>query len=174
MIKTVSLVLMAALALPGRLAAQTAGAPKDAAAAAREQLGFIVGTWTVEGMEKTMTETCEWFQDRSHVVCNAELVTPSGVRKSVSVLSYSARRGRHAYYHYGSSGVVNEMDAFVAGGVLLATAERQIGPDLVREQVRMAPRGDGSYDFKEETSTNGGPWTTTTSIRYLRKTEAPK
>jgi hypothetical protein len=108
------------------------------------------------------------------VVCNAEFVTPSGVKKSVSVLSYSARKGRHAYYHYGSSGVVNEMDAVVADGVLLATAERQIGPDLVREQVRMTPRGDGSYDFKEETSTNGGPWTTTTSIRYLRKADAPK
>ena len=170
---TVNLVLMAAaMALSGRLTAQAAGDPQESAA--REQLAFIVGTWTVEGMEETMTERCEWFQNRSHVVCNTEIAAPSGVRKSVSVLSYSARRGRHAYYHYSSSGVVNEMDAFVADGTLLATAERQVGPDLVREQVRMTPRDDGSYDFKEETSTNGGPWTTTTSIRYLRKADVPK
>ena len=161
------------------IGAARAGAQADAAAAkatearAREELGFIVGTWTVEGMEKTLTDRCEWFE-RAHVVCTAEVITPSGVKKSVSVFSYSARRGRHAYYHYGSSGVVNEMDAFVSGGTLLATAERQVGRDLVREQVRMTPRGDGSYDFKEETSTNGGPWTVTTSIRYLRKAQAPQ
>lgn len=150
------------------------GEPKRDAAKAREQLAFIVGTWTIEGMEKDFTETCSWYQNRSHVVCNSESTGPSGVQTGVSVFSYSARTGRYAYYHYGSSGVFNAMDVFVGDRSLIATAERVVGPDLVREQVTMARRADGSYDFREETSKNGGPWQLSTSFHYIPKVSPPE
>lgn len=156
------------------LTAQDSGSDvRRQAAEARERLGFLVGTWTVEGMEDKWTEICEWYQNRSHIVCNSEIATPSGLLYGVSVFSYSERKQRYAYYHYASSGVANEMDVFIDNGSLLATYERQIGADLVREQVTMVPRGDGTYDFREDTSTNGGPWKTGTSIHYIPKQRPP-
>lgn len=147
---------------------------KEVAARQRERLEFLIGTWTVESMEDSFTETCEWYHQRSHVVCSSETVTAGGTRKGVSVFSYSTRKGRYVYYHYGSSGVANEMDVFIVDKSLLATYERQVGADLVREQVWMTPRADGTYDFREDDSTNGGPWTTVASVHYLRKAAAAR
>lgn len=140
----------------------------------REQLAFIVGTWTIEGMEGAFTETCEWYHNRSHVVCSSESHEPSGVQKGVSVFSYSARTGRYAYYHYGSSGGVKAMDVFLGEGSLMATTEGQVGTDWVREQVTMARRPDGSFDFREEKSLNGGPWKVSTTFHYLSKAALAK
>jgi hypothetical protein len=147
----------------------------DAANAAenpRELLSMIAGDWTVEGREDSFRETCEWFHNRSHLVCTSESRRPAGTSRGVSVFSYSEAKGRFLYYHYGSSGVAVAMDAFLRDGSLFATAERQAGTDLLREQVRMTPRADGTFDFVEEVSTNGGPWKTTTQVHYIRRAPA--
>jgi hypothetical protein len=138
-----------------------------AAESPRELLSMMVGTWTQEGREDTFTETCAWFHNRSHVVCNSESRRASGTSRGVSVFSYSDEKQRFVYYHYGSSGVAVEMDVFLRDGGLYATAERQSGADVTREQVSMTPRTDGSFDFVEESSTNAGPWKTTARVRYI-------
>lgn len=139
----------------------------------RDRLGWLIGTWTIEGRESSFTEVCDWFHHRSHVVCNSESRGTSGVRKGVSVISYSDLKKRFLYYHYGSSGVAVEMDVFIEGHSLMATAERLEGDDLVREQVWMTPTPDGSADFREDVSKNGGPWETRTRFRYLRVLPSP-
>lgn len=153
--------------------AKAAPAP-DAARLARDKLGFLVRAWTVEGKEDTFTETCDWFHDRSHVVCNSETVTPEKISKGVSVFSWSAQTGRYLYYHYGSSGVAVEMDVFLVDGGLMATYEREVGRDLVREHVWMMPRPDGSFDFREDDSVNGGPWKTVAQFHYIEKRAGSK
>jgi hypothetical protein len=158
---------LAACAVESGAAADEALATADAAA--REKLAFIIGTWTIEGMEDTFTETCEWFHNRSHVVCNSEERSADGVSKGVSVFSWSPRLGRHLYYHYGSSGAAHPMDVFIVDRTLRATHERRVGNDLIREQVLITPRPDGGFDFLEETSTNGSPWTESVRLRYVRR-----
>ena len=113
-----------------------------------------------------------WFEGGSHVVCNSESQGKSGLRKGVSVISYSDPDRRFVYYHYSSSGVAVAMDVFVGDRMLIATAERRSGGDVVREQVWMTPNPDGSYYFREDTSTNGGPWITSTRFRYVRRSKA--
>lgn len=135
----------------------------------RARLDWLAGDWTIEGREQSFRETCAWFHERSHLVCNSESQGKSGLRKGVSVISYSDAGGRFVYYHYGSSGVVVAMDVFIGDRALIATAERRTGGDLVREQVWMTPNADGSYEFREETSTNGGPWTVSARFRYIRR-----
>lgn len=137
----------------------------------RERLQMIEGHWTIEGREKTFNERCTWFADRSHMVCNSESRGKSGtVRRGVSVMSYSDDTRRFLYYHYGNSGVVQALDLFVENGVLMATGERSADGALIRTQVRMSPRVDGSFDFLEHESKNAGPWEKTAEVHYIRVT----
>lgn len=139
----------------------------------REAMKIIEGEWTIEGAEATFRETCEWFHLRSHMVCNSESRRKDGsVKRGVSVFSFSDEKGRFVYYHYGSSGIVVVHDVFFDGPTLLATGERRDGNDLIRNQVKMSPRSDGSYDFVEQESTNGGPWIESARVHYIRRAAA--
>lgn len=133
----------------------------------RERLSFLIGEWTIEGRENSLRDTCEWFHNRSHVLCTADTRTASGLKKSVSVFSYSEDLGHYLYYHYGSSGVVAGQAAFFVDQTLTTTSERKEGRDIVREQVWVIPRADGSFDLHEDVSRNGGPWTTTVRVHYV-------
>lgn len=139
-----------------------------AAESPRELLSFLAGSWTVEGREDSFTETCTWFQNRTHMVCNSESRRPKGTSRGVSVFSYAEDKKRFLYYHYGSSGVAVAMDVFLRDGRMYATAERDNAGELTREQVTITPRTDGSFDFVEETSTNASPWQVTTRVHYVR------
>ena len=135
----------------------------------RERLQMLEGDWTLEGREATFRETCAWFPRRSHMVCNSESHGKSGVRNGVSVMSYADEKQRFVYYHYGSSGVVQALDLFLEEGVLRATGERLVGTDLIRTQVSMVRRADGSFDFHEQESKNAGPWESTARLHYVRR-----
>lgn len=153
--------------------ALVASSASVSAAEPRERLAFLVGDWTIEGREASFREVCEWFPGRSHVVCNSESRRDTGTSRGVSVLSYSDEKKRHVYYHYGSSGAVSVMDIFTDGNSLVATGQKIVGADVIREQVWMTPRGDDRFEFREQTSTNGGAWETTAHFTYVRRA-APK
>lgn len=140
----------------------------------RERLSMLVGDWTIEGRQDSFREVCEWYHKQSHVVCNSESSGPKGIRKGVSVFSYSEELGRYAYYHYGSSGVAVAQRIFFQGTTLISTVELEKGADIVREQVWVTPLADGSMELREETSKNGGPWEQTVRFRYIRRTPAKR
>jgi hypothetical protein len=141
----------------------------------RERLQMLEGEWTLEGREDTFRETCSWFHKRSHMVCNSESRKADGTfGRGVTVMSWSEEKQRFLYFHYGSSGRTVAHDLFLRDGVLYGTGERPEGTDLVRFQVRMAPRADGSFDFVEEESKNAGPWTKSAEVHYVRVKPAAK
>ena len=135
----------------------------------RERLSMLVGDWTIEGRQDSFREVCEWYYKQSHVVCSSESSGPKGIRKGVSVFSYSEATGRYAYYHYGSSGVAVAQRIFFQGNTMISTVELEKGPETVREQVWLTPLADGSMEFREEASKNGGPWEPTVRFRYIRR-----
>lgn len=136
----------------------------------RERLSMLVGDWTLEGREDSFREVCDWYHQQSHVVCTSESSGPKGIRKGVSVFSYSDASGRYSYYHYGSSGVAVAQRIFFQGNTLISTVELEKEGGVVREQVWVTPLADGSMDFREEVSTNGGPWEPSVRMRYIRRT----
>lgn len=155
-----TLVLLALF--PPRFYAQpaSASAPKPV-----EALAFLIGDWTIEGREATFSETCTWFANRAHVVCQSKTPKSSGM----SVFSYASDKQRLVYYHYGSSGAAVAMDIFTEGRALIGTREVLLSGDLVREQVWMTPKDEDHFVFREQTSRNGGPWQTTTEFVYARR-----
>jgi hypothetical protein len=162
MLRTTTLMVFLLALSPGSSHAQPApeSAPKPV-----EQLAFLIGDWTIEGREATFSETCAWFRNRSHVVCQSTTSKSSGV----SVFSYAVEKQRLVYYHYGSSGAAVAMDVFTDSRSLVGTREVTADGALIREQVWMTPRDADHFVFREQTSKNGGPWQTTTEFVYARR-----
>src|SRR5687768_3879360 len=68
-------------------------------AESRARLEMFVGSWTVLGQEDSFSETCEWYHNKSFVVCNSEERQPHGMFKGVSILGYSELAGTYTYYN---------------------------------------------------------------------------
>ena len=135
---------------------------------ARARLNAFVGDWTVAGQEDSYSEICEWYQNRSFVVCNTEEKRAQTVAKSVSVLGFSETSGTYTYYSFGSSGGGRNLTGFLRGDEWIFTGERAIRGEMVRYQVSIKPTTIG-LAFREERSTNGGPWMVVAEFNYIRK-----
>src|SRR5258706_5451676 len=135
---------------------------------ARARLDALVGSWTVSGQEDSYSEICEWYHNRSFIVCNSEEKRPQGVSKSVSVLGVSDLLGMYTYYNFSSSGGSRYLNGFLRGEEWLFTGERSVRGDMVRYQVSLKPRTSG-FAFREETSTNGAPWIVAAQFDYVRR-----
>jgi len=135
---------------------------------ARARLEVLVGSWTVSGKEESYSEICEWYQNRSFVVCNTEEKRSQGVWKSVSILGFSELSGMYTYYNYNSSGSSRSLNGFVRGDELLFTGEHPVRGDMVRYQVSVKPTSSG-LAFREERSTNGAPWVVAAQVDYIRR-----
>jgi hypothetical protein len=134
----------------------------------RERLEMFVGSWTIPGQENSYSEICEWYHNRSFIVCNTEEKRPQGVSKSVSVLGFSELSGMYTYYSFGSSGGSRLLNGFLRGDEWLFTGERPVRGDMVRSQVSIKPTTSG-FAFREERSTNGAPWIVAARVDYIRR-----
>ena len=137
-----------------------------------KKLSAIVGHWTIQGMEDRYLEICEMYQGGYFLVCNTEFKTKSGgLSKGVSIMGYSTEGKHITYYHYGSSGESQTLKGKIDEvGNLFFEGEELIEGKLTKTRVAMNKAGE-NYNFKEETSVDNGPWTTSTEIVYLRVKE---
>jgi hypothetical protein len=115
------------------------------------RLAHIVGDWTVEGQEATYRETCEWYKDRSFVVCST--TDSSDGSASQSILGYSAFEARFTYYNFGNGGTSNVRSGYPHGDSgLVYTLERRNPSGYYRVTTYVLPQSDGRLHFREETA----------------------
>ncbi len=147
---------------------QANGQPKEPSTE-HKKLSAIVGRWTIQGMEDRYLEICEMYQGGYFLVCNTEFKTKSGgLSKGVSIMGYSTEGKHITYYHYGSSGESQTLKGRIdEEGNLFFEGEELIKGKLTKTRVAMNKAGE-NYNFKEETSVDNGPWTTSTEIVYIR------
>jgi hypothetical protein len=156
--------ILAALLIAGCSSAAAAGVhPADV----EQRLSFLVNDWTIEGAEATYRENCEWYADRSFVVCNTvdrEGGTPA---QSVSILGWSAGSQNYTYHHYGQNGRSRSETCFANElGGLTCLAERRDGPKLIESRSHIWPVQGGAA-FRNERSENGGSWKETVRLKYV-------
>lgn len=137
--------------------------------AEHKKLLAIVGRWTIEGMEDTFLETCEMYPGGYFLVCNTEFKTQSGgLNKGVSILGYSTEGNHVTYYNYSSSGESRTLKGKIdETGNLFFEGEELIKGKSIKSRVVMTKNGE-NYNFKEDTSIDNGPWTTSTEFVYTR------
>ena len=135
------------------------------------RLAAIVGDWTIAGQEATFRETCEWYRNRSFVVCTS--ADSSDASTSQSILGYSAAEGRFTYYNFGSGGGSNARSGYPHGeNGIVYTLERRTAAGVVRATTFLTPQPDGRFHFREERSVNGGPWHEAANFHYVRRNAA--
>lgn len=156
------------LALAFLTAAQGAS-PGVHAAEIEARLAPLVGDWTIAGQEASYRETCEWYRNRSFVVCTSTDSSDNSI--SQSILGYSAIEARFTYYNFGSAGTSNSRFGYPLGANgLVYTLERRSSAGHVRATTFVAPQADGRVHFREERSINGGPWNEVANFHYVRRT----
>ena len=132
-----------------------------------QRLSFLVNDWTIQGAEATYREHCEWYAQRSFVVCNTvgrEGGTPT---HSVSILGWSAASQNYTYHHYGQSGRSRSETCFANElGGLTCLNERRDGAKLIESCSHIWPVSGGAA-FRNERSENGGPWKETVRLKYV-------
>jgi hypothetical protein len=132
------------------------------------RLAPLVGDWTIPGQEASYRETCEWYRNRSFVVCTS--TDSSDNSMSQSILGYSASEGRFTYHNYGSAGTSNSRFGYPLGeNGLVYTLERRSSAGHVRATTYVTPQPDGRVHFREERSVNGGPWSEAANFHYVRR-----
>lgn len=133
------------------------------------RLAPLVGDWTIPGQEASYRETCEWYRNRSFVVCTSTDSTDNSV--SQSILGYSAIEGRFTYHNYGSTGTSNSRFGYPLGeNGIVYTLERRSSAGHIRATTFVMPQADGRVHFREERSINGGPWNEVANFHYVRRT----
>lgn len=132
-----------------------------------QRLAFLVNDWSIAGSEATYRETCEWYADRSFVVCNSEDRESGKQVRSVSILGWSAATQNYTYHHYAQNGRSRSETCFASShGGLTCLGQRRDGPKLIESRSHIWPLSGGAA-FRNERSENGGPWKNTVALKYV-------
>jgi hypothetical protein len=153
------------------LAAVLVASPAMAGVHATEveaRLGVLVGDWTVVGREATYRDTCDWFGDRSFVICT----TRNSAKDSLdqAIVGYSEEVGHYTYYSFGNGGESNARIGFPSGerGLVLTTEQHQPA-GVTRITTLLEPQADGRLRIREDRSVDGGQWSMTAEIFYVAR-----
>lgn len=153
----------AALLLAGPGAALAGAHPPEV----EHRLSFLVNDWTIHGAETTYREHCEWFAERSFVVCNTEDRESGQPVRSVSILGWSAADQNYTYHHYAQNGRSRSETCFANDlGGLTCLGRRREGAKLIDTRSHIWP-ADGGAGFRAERSENGGAWKETVALTYV-------
>jgi hypothetical protein len=133
------------------------------------RLAFLVHDWTIEGMEGAYRETCEWYHERSFVVCNTTETEDGKVLRSVSILGWSAQSRAYTYHHYSSTGRSrSEVGYPTPEGGMVFLGERQSAAGATQYRSVLRPRSPGpGFHFAQTRSVNGGPWEPSADFQYV-------
>ena len=157
------IVAAALLAIP--LAPVAAGAPE-----VEHGLAFLVGEWTIAGMEDNYRDSCTWFDDRAFVVCNTRDGRHGKPQHHVAVIGWSAAAGNYTYLSYGQDGSSRNEPCFVnnqKGLTCLGESRGKDGFTQIRSYIWPTPTGLG---IRQERSLNGGAWKDVGEVAYIPKT----
>ena len=142
----------------------SAGAPQ-----VEQDLAFLVGEWTIAGVEDRYHDSCAWFDDRSFVVCDTKDGRHGRPQHHVAVLGWSAHAGNHTYLSYAQDGSSRSETCFtnaLKGLTCLGERRGEDGLTQIRTHFWPVPNGLG---LRQERSLNGGPWKDVGQLEYIRR-----
>jgi hypothetical protein len=133
------------------------------------RLAFIVGDWTVSGSDAVYSDNCQWFDDRSFVVCDTRDARKGPLHHSVAVIGYSAAAGNFTYQQYDNSGRERTETCFANDeSGLTCLGDRHDGADLTQTRSYIWPN-TGGLGIRQEKSTNAGSWSNVGQVQYVRR-----
>ena len=138
-----------------------------------QQLAFMVGDWTIKGLEANYRDNCTWFDARSFVICDTT-DNRRGNHHSIAVLGWSAAGGHYTYQQYDESGRSRTEPCYANGDKgLTCLGEMRTKDGLVQTRSFIWPTASG-LGIRQEKSVNAGPWTDVGRVDYVRRAGSPQ
>jgi hypothetical protein len=133
-----------------------------------KQFAFIVGDWTIKGLEAAYRDNCVWFDSNSFVVCDTT-DRRRGNHHSIAILGWSASGKHYTYQQYDDSGR-GRSEACYANNEMGLTCLGQVetGDGLVQTRSHIWPTTTG-LGIRQEKSVNAGPWSDVGRVDYIRR-----
>ena len=138
-----------------------------------QQLAFMVGDWTIKGLEANYRDNCTWFDARSFVICDTT-DNRRGNHHSIAVLGWSAAGGHYTYHQYDESGRSRTEPCYANSEKgLTCLGEMRTKDGLVQTRSFIWPTASG-LGIRQEKSVNAGPWTDVGRVDYVRRAGSPQ
>jgi hypothetical protein len=135
----------------------------------QKKLDAFVGKWQTEiefkgtsPSKASGTEDCEWFANL-HVVCHSELTGPTGLYRSMRIISYVAAMKQYAVYSIDSFGYAALTMGTNAGGTWTFTSSGQGW----KTRLVMKMSGNSSTSVADYAGADG-KWVTTATSKSTR------
>ena len=133
-----------------------------------QQLAFMVGDWTIKGLEANYRDNCTWFDARSFVICDTT-DNRRGNHHSIAVLGWSAAGGHYTYHQYDESGRSRTEPCYANSEKgLTCLGEMRTKDGLVQTRSFIWPTATG-LGIRQEKSVNAGMWTDVGRVDYIRR-----
>jgi len=128
-------------------------------------LAKLVGTWTIEGKEKSYRETCRWFHGRRHVVCETQSTKSDGsVSHGMSILAFVPGKG-YVYTGIGSGG---RYETYQGGTYEQGVLEYLDRTAEGTTRIRVGPFTDATrVPFRVHASKDGADWELVDEFVYV-------
>ena len=150
------------------IAMLTAAAANAHPAEVEQQLAFMVGDWTIKGLEANYRDNCTWFDARSFVVCDTA-DNRRGNHHSIAVLGWSGAGGHYTYHQYDESGRSRTEPCYANSEKgLTCLGEMRTKDGLVQTRSYIWPTATG-LGIRQEKSVNAGMWTDVGRVDYIRR-----
>jgi hypothetical protein len=135
-----------------------------------ESLAFYEGSWVSSHKDQAgVQEVCKWQEGgRRHIVCRSRRQTPDGMRESLGVYSFDARRGEYVFHGFGARGGISfEHGQRIPGGFQFFS-EEGAGAEQTRTRFTIEESTGGKVSTVSEESKAGGPWVVVEKVDYVR------
>lgn len=134
-----------------------------------QRLAFIIGNWTIAGWQAKYQDDCQWFDNRSFVVCDTRDARQGTPHRSIAVIGWSAADRHYTYQQYDDRGRARAETCFQneqAG--LTCLGERRASDGLTQTRTHITPVA-GGLALRQDKSVNAGPWTEVGQLKYVTR-----
>ena len=133
------------------------------------RLAFIVGDWTVAGADSVYSDNCQWFDDKSFVVCDTRDARKGVLHHSIAVLGYSTTAANYTYQQYDNGGGGRNETCFANDqGGITCLGQRRDGAQLTETRSYIWPN-TGGLGIRQEKSVNAGAWSEVGQVQYVHR-----
>jgi hypothetical protein len=123
------------------------------------RLDAFAGKWTIdgesEGEKYTLTETCEWFAGRFHIVCQRAGKGPVGSLAGQSIITWDPAAKAYALISINSNGASVLAHAMPAGDVWTWNGTLLIGERFLKVRLTMTRQSPAAYTYSIDGSIDG-------------------
>jgi uncharacterized protein DUF1579 len=135
-----------------------------------KKMSYFLGRWNSEGEAKasdfgpggkfSFMDNNTWLFGGFFVITHSEGKGPMGEIKSIAVMGYDPAEKVYTYNAFNSMGMAESGKGTVDGNTWTWTNEGKVGDKMFKSRFIMKIESPTSYNYKWESSANGGDWTT--------------